>query len=87
MNLALCYLCLLPYQPPAPLGPLQAVTPPKDAPAFYDVDIEFRAAGERAVTAGGLPVQLTLQVVDQSVLLVAVSDPVRPSISSRRMSA
>ena len=69
MNLDLCYLWLAPLGPNAPAGPVQPVPTPKDAPYFYDVDIEFRAAGERSLEIDGLPVRVQLQVLDGYVLL------------------
>ncbi len=48
---------------------MQPVPAPKDAPYFYDIDIEFRAAGERQLEIDGLPVRVALQVLDGLVLL------------------
>ncbi len=69
MDLDLCYLWLTPLGPDAPAGPVQPVLTPKDAPYFFDVDIEFRAAGERRFEIDGLPVRVVLQVLDGLVLL------------------
>ena len=69
MDLNLCYLWLTPLGPKAPAGPVQPVSMPKDAPYFFDVDIEFRAAGERQLEIDGLPVRVVLQVLDGLVLL------------------
>jgi len=69
MDLNLCYLWLTPMGPKAPAGPVQPVPTPKDAPYFFDVDIEFRAAGERQLDINGLPVRVTLQVLDGLILL------------------
>ena len=70
MDLNLCYLWLTPLGPKAPAGLVQPVLTPKDAPYFFDVDIEFRAAGERQLEIDGLPVRVALQVLDSQVLLV-----------------
>ena len=67
MDLEICYLLLVPFQPAAGLGPLESVPAPKDAPYFFDLDIEFRSAGERQVEAEGAPVHVHLQVLDGMV--------------------
>jgi hypothetical protein len=69
MDLDLCYLWLTPLGPNAPAGPVQPALTPKDAPYFYDIDIEFRAAGERRFEIDGLPVRVQLQVLDGIILL------------------
>ncbi len=69
MDLDLCYLWLTPLGPNAPAGPVQPALTPKDAPYFYDIDIEFRAAGERQLVIDGLPVRVQLQVLDGTVFL------------------
>jgi hypothetical protein len=65
MNLKICYLLLWPYQASSPLGSLVSVPAPKDAPYFYDLDIEFRSSwGERHLEIEGAPVRIQLQVLD-----------------------
>ncbi len=69
MNLDLCYLFLVPLQPHAALGPAESAPTPKDAPYFYDLDIEFRSAGEREWGVEGVPVHVRRQVLDERVWL------------------
>ena len=69
MDLNLCYLWLTPLGPNALAGPVQPALTPKDAPYFYDIDIEFRAAGEQQLVIEGLPVRVQLQVLDGLILL------------------
>jgi hypothetical protein len=69
MDLNLCYLWLTPLGPNPPAGPVQPPLTPRDAPYFYDIDIEFRGAGERQFEIEGLPVRVLLQVLDDTVLL------------------
>lgn len=70
MDLELCYLFLVPLQPHAALGPTESVPTPKDAPYFYDLDIEFRSAGERDWVVEGVSVHARRQVLDETVWLV-----------------
>ena len=72
MELDLCYLWLTPLGPKASAGPVQPALTPKDAPYFYDIDIEFRAAGERQLVIDGLPLRVRLQVLDGTVLLAGM---------------
>ena len=68
MNLDICYLLLLPYKASSPAGPLVSVPAPKDAPYFYDLDIELRASwGEREMVVDGTAVRVQLQVFDELV--------------------
>lgn len=68
MNLDICYLILLPYEKTADLGPIIPVAPPKDAPYFYDLDIEFRASWEEnGVAVAGVLAAVQLQVLDELV--------------------
>lgn len=73
MDLEVCYLWLVPLRreledgAPAPAGQPQPVAAPKDAPYFFDLDLEFRAAGACEVTAAGVPVQINQQVLDGTV--------------------
>jgi hypothetical protein len=69
VNLDLCYLFLVPLQPRAALGPEEAAPTPKDAPYFYDLDIEFRSAGESTVLVEGVAVHVRRQVLDETVWL------------------
>jgi hypothetical protein len=68
MDLQICYLLLWPYQASSPLGSLVSVPAPKDAPYFYDLDIEFRTSwDERQLEIEGTPVRIQLQVLDGQV--------------------
>jgi hypothetical protein len=68
MNLDICYLLLWPYHASSPLGSLVSVPALKDAPYFYDLDIEFRSSwGERQLEVEGTPVRIRLQVLDGQV--------------------
>jgi hypothetical protein len=69
MDIDLCYLLLVPLQPHTVRGPLEAVTTPKDAPYFFDLDIEFRSAGESDRVVEGVPVRVRRQVLDETVWL------------------
>ena len=69
MDIDLCYLLLVPLQSRPVRGPLEAVTTPKDAPYFFDLDIEFRSAGESERTVAGVPVRVRRQVLDETVWL------------------
>lgn len=69
MDIDLCYLLLVPLQPHTVRGPLEAVTTPKDAPYFFDLDIEFRSAGESERTVADTPVRVRRQVLDETVWL------------------
>ncbi len=65
MDLEICYLVLLPFEASSVLGPLVSVPAPKDAPYFYDLDIEIRSSwGERELEIEGTPVRIQLQVFD-----------------------
>jgi hypothetical protein len=65
MDFEICYLVLLPFQSASVLGPLVSVPAPKDAPYFFDLDIEFRSSwGERKMKVEGTPVRIQLQVLD-----------------------
>ena len=65
MNLDICYLLLFPYKASSPLGPLVFVQTPKDAPYFYDLDIELRSSwGEREMVVEETAVRVQLQVFD-----------------------
>lgn len=68
MNLDICYLILLPYEKTADLGPIIPIAPPKDAPYFYDLDIEFRASWEEnGLAVAGVLASVQLQVLDELV--------------------
>jgi len=69
MDADICYLLLVPFQPRAPLGPLEPIPAQKDAPYFFDLDIEFRSAGERQLVVEGASVSIRLQVLDEQVWL------------------
>ncbi len=69
MDVDLCYLLLVPLQSRIVRGPLEAVTTPKDAPYFFDLDIEFRSAGESERVVEGAPVRVRRQVLDETVWL------------------
>jgi hypothetical protein len=69
LDLEVCYLFLVPLQPQAALGPTEAVPTPKDAPYFFDLDIEFRAAGETETLIERTPVHIRRQVLDDTVWL------------------
>ncbi|MGH2522424.1 MAG: hypothetical protein ACRDH2_07960 [Anaerolineales bacterium] len=64
MDLEICYLLVVPFEPPPALGPTETVPAPKDAPYFYDLDIEFCSAGQREIVVEGVPVRVHLQVLD-----------------------
>ncbi len=40
MDADICYLLLVPFRPRAPLGPLEPAPAQKDAPYFFDLDVE-----------------------------------------------
>jgi hypothetical protein len=67
----ICYLLLLPlrFTPPAGQARLLPTPPQKDAPYFFDLDIEFSAMGERRIELEGIPVTLRFQVLDEQVWL------------------
>jgi hypothetical protein len=75
VDLDVCFLWLVPHRaaapaPPAPApapGGLPTVAVTKDAPYFYDVDIEFRAGGQHQAVLEGVPVQISPQVLDGAV--------------------
>jgi hypothetical protein len=64
MDLEVCYLLLLPYQSSLPLGPLVSVQTPKDAPYFFELDIEFRSIETRQLDLDGTAVTVHLQMLD-----------------------
>lgn len=64
MDFEICYLLLAPFHASLTLGPLLSVPPPKDAPYFFDLDIEFRSAGQRRIEIEDVPVSIHLQVLD-----------------------
>jgi len=67
-TLEICYLLLMPlrFTPP---GQTDKLTPPKDAPYFFDVDIEFVTVSRRVMTLEGVRISLHLQVLDNTVWL------------------
>ncbi len=67
MDADICYLLLVPFRPRAPLGPLEPAPAQKDAPYFFDLDIEFRSAGERQMVVEDTSVNVRLQVLDEQV--------------------
>ncbi len=68
INLDVCFLILWPFQATSKLGPQVSVSAPKDAPYFYDLDIEFRTSwGERQFEVEGTSVRVKLQVLDELV--------------------
>lgn len=69
LDLEICYLFLVPLQPRAALGPTESVPTPKDAPYFFDLDVEFRAAGETETLIDRTPVHIRRQVLDDTVWL------------------
>ncbi len=69
MDFEICYLLLVPLQPPTALGPTVSAPTPKDAPYFFDLDIEFRAAGEGDMLIERTPVHIRRQVLDDTVWL------------------
>jgi hypothetical protein len=65
----ICYLLIVPLKSPRPEGVRAAVNVKKDVPYFFDVDIDFLAAGERHLTAAGAPVCVRKQVLDEEFWL------------------
>ena len=66
-----CYLLLFPLRftpPPGQAKPLP-VPAQKDAPYFFDLDIEFSSVGERQVEVEGIPVSMRFQALDGQVWL------------------
>lgn len=67
----ICYLLLFPLRfspPPGQTSPLP-IPAQKDAPYFFDLDIEFSAVGERQVEIEDMPVFMRFQVLDEQVWL------------------
>jgi hypothetical protein len=69
LDFEICYLLLVPLQPQAALGPTESAPTPKDAPYFFDLDVEFRAAGEGETLIDRTPVHIRRQVLDDTVWL------------------
>lgn len=67
----ICYLLLLPLRsmPPSGQGKVLPVPLQKDAPYFFDLDIEFTAGGERQIEVEGTPVLMRFQTLDEQVWL------------------
>ncbi len=67
----ICYLLLFPFRFTPPLGQTRPLPVPaqKDAPYFFDLDIEFLAAGERQVELEGVAVSIRFQTLDEQVWL------------------
>lgn len=67
----ICYLLLFPLRFSPPAGQAKPLPLPaqKDAPYFFDLDIEFSAVGERQIEVEGIPVFLRFQVLDGQVWL------------------
>lgn len=67
----ICYLLLLPLRFNPPAGPARPLPTPrqKDAPYFFDLDIEFTGLGERQEEVVGVPVSVRLQTLDEQVWL------------------
>lgn len=69
LDFEICYLLLVPLQPRAALGPTETAPTPKDAPYFFDLDIEFRASGETQTLIDRTPIHIRRQVLDDTVWL------------------
>lgn len=68
MNLDICFLLLAPYRAVDDLGGVVALAPPKDAPYFYELDIESRASWEEnGVAVAGVLASVAVQVLDELV--------------------
>lgn len=67
----ICYLLLFPLRFDPPAEPAQPLPSPrqKDAPYFFDLDIEFTGLGERLVKVAEVPVAVRLQTLDEQVWL------------------
>ena len=64
----LCYLLCLPLHSTSP-GQAEPAAAPKDAPYFFNLDIEFASAGNRTLEVEGTPVAVHAQVLDGLVWL------------------
>ena len=64
MDLEICYLILTPYEPDDSTGSLITVPRPKEAPYFYDLDIEFHSTGKLNLDIDGTSVRVFLQILD-----------------------
>jgi len=64
MDLETCYLFLTPFQSTSPWGNLLSVPPPKDAPYFFDLDIEFRTLEKRLIMVEQTEVTIHFQSLD-----------------------
>ena len=77
----------LPLTGSLPLTGALPVAVPKDAPYFYDLDIEYRSAGLHPVTLDDVPVQINQQVLDGTVWAAEcryrLRDALDPSASDR----
>ena len=64
----MCHLFLLPAGS-APGGAPEPSLAPRDAPDFFEVDIDVRSAGDRTIDAAGTPVTVSCQIFDGQVWL------------------
>ena len=66
LSAEICYLLLFPPQFTQPAGQARPLPTPaqKDAPYFFDLDIEFSSVGERQVELEGIPVFMRFQVLN-----------------------
>jgi hypothetical protein len=68
VDLEMCHLFLLPAGS-APGGAPEPSLAPRDAPDFFEVDIDVRSAGDRTIDAAGTPVTVSCQIFDGQVWL------------------
>lgn len=68
MDLQICFLLLWPHQARSMVGEALEVPDPKDAPYFYDLDIEFRELGQvEHLEIAGQTVSVRRQLLDLKV--------------------
>ena len=65
VDLNICFLLMWPYQARSPIGSALEMPEPKDAPYFYELDIEFREVGQiERVQMADVWVDVRRQVLD-----------------------
>ena len=69
MKADIFYLLLMPLQSPLPSGKLAPAPTKKDAPYFFNLDIEFLSIGEQQLVIEDVPIQIHTQVLDKQIWL------------------
>jgi len=69
MKADIFYLLLMPLQSSLPSGRLAFVPTQKDAPYFFNLDIEFLSVGEQQLVIEDIPIQIHSQVLDKQIWL------------------